>query len=86
MMSERNFARVIQQKSGLNTQVFIERCRFERATQLPADVAMPVKGVAAGSVFADEARMRRLFQKMLGITPMLYRERFATAGVNEPAT
>lgn len=81
MMSERNFARVFQQEVGQSTQAFIESCRFERATQLLAELSLPIKSVAAGSGFTDEAQMRRLFQKKLGITPKLYRERFATTGV-----
>jgi transcriptional regulator GlxA family with amidase domain len=83
MMSERNFARVFQQEVGLSTQEFIESCRFEQATQLLADLTLPIKTAAARSGFADEAQMRRLFQKKLGITPKLYRERFATTGVND---
>lgn len=83
MMSERNFSRVFQQEVGLSTQAFIESCRFERATQLLADLTMPIKSAVAGCGFTDEAQMRRLFQKKLGITPKVYRERFATTGVNE---
>jgi transcriptional regulator GlxA family with amidase domain len=83
MMSERNFARVFQQEVGLSTQEFIESCRFEQATQLLADLTLPIKTAAARSGFTDEAQMRRLFQKKLGITPKLYRERFATTGVND---
>ncbi|MES2257093.1 MAG: helix-turn-helix domain-containing protein [Pseudomonadota bacterium] len=81
MMSERHFTRVFQQEVGLSTQEFIEACRFERATQLLADLALPIKSVAARSGFTDEAQMRRVFQKKLGITPKTYRERFATTGV-----
>jgi transcriptional regulator GlxA family with amidase domain len=85
MMSERHFARVFHQEVGLTTQEFIEACRFERATQLLADLALPIKSIAARACFNDEAHMRRVFLKKLGITPKLYRERFATTGV-EPAT
>lgn len=81
MMSERHFTRVFQQEVGLSTQAFIEACRFERATQLLADLALPIKTVAARASFSDEAHMRRVFQKKLGITPKLYRERFATTGL-----
>ena len=81
MMSKRHFARVFQQEVGLSTQEFIEACRFERATQLLADVALPIKTVAARASFSDLAHMRRVFQKKLGITPKLYRERFATTGI-----
>lgn len=81
MMSERHFARVFQQETGLSTQEFIEVCRFERATQLLAELALPFKTVAARAGFSDEDHMRRVFQKKLCITPKLYRERFATTGI-----
>ena len=82
MMSERHFARVFQQEVGLSTQEFIEMCRFERASQLLADLALPLKTVAARASFSDEAHMRRVFIKKLGITPKVYRERFATTGID----
>lgn len=82
MMSERHFTRVFQQEVGLSTQEFIEQCRFERGTGLLADLALPLKTVAARAGFSDEAHMRRVFMKKLGITPKLYRERFATTGVD----
>jgi transcriptional regulator GlxA family with amidase domain len=82
MMSERHFVRVFRQEVGSSLQEFVEACRFERATQLLADLALPVKAVAARAGFGDEAQMRRVFQKMLGITPKVYRERFATTGVD----
>jgi transcriptional regulator GlxA family with amidase domain len=81
MMSERQFARVFQQEVGLSAQEFIEASRFERATQLLADLTLSLKSVAARACFSDEAHMRRVFQRKLGITPRLYRERFATTGV-----
>jgi transcriptional regulator GlxA family with amidase domain len=80
MMSERHFARVFQQEVGMSAQEFIEASRFERASQLLADVALPLKTVAARACFSDEAHMRRVFLKKLGITPKVYRERFATTG------
>jgi transcriptional regulator GlxA family with amidase domain len=82
MMSERHFARVFQQEVGLSTQEFIEACRFERATQLLADLDLPLKAVAACTGFSGEPHMRRVFMKKLGITPKLYRERFATTCVD----
>jgi len=81
MMSERHFARVFVQEVGLSTQEFIELCRFERATQLLVDLALPLKTVATRACFRDEAHMRRVFLKKLGIAPKVYRERFATTGV-----
>ena len=86
MMSERHFTRVFQQEVGMSTQEFIETCRFERATQLLADLALPLKTVAARARFSDEAHMRRVFLKKLGIAPKVYRERFATTGVATEST
>jgi transcriptional regulator GlxA family with amidase domain len=85
MMSERHFTRVFQQEVGVSTQEFIERCRFEGATALLAELGLSLKAVAARAGFTDEAHMRRVFQKKLGITPKLYRERFATTGIDGPA-
>lgn len=81
MMSERHFARVFQQEVGASTQEFIATCRVERARQLLADQALPLKTVAARAGFNGEAQMRRAFQKRMGIAPAQYRERFATTGV-----
>jgi len=83
MMSERHFARVFQQEVGATPQEYIETCRFERATQLLADLALPLKAIAARAAFSNEAHMRRVFVKKLGIAPKAYRERFATTGVGE---
>jgi transcriptional regulator GlxA family with amidase domain len=81
LMSERHFARVFQQEVGMSTHEFVEASRFERATQLLADLSLPLKTVAARACFSDEAHMRRVFIKKLGITPKVYQERFATTGV-----
>jgi transcriptional regulator GlxA family with amidase domain len=83
MMSVRNFARVFQQEVGQSSQEFIEASRLELAKQLLADVALPIKKIAALSGFTDDDHMRRVFQKRLGITPKVYRERFATTGIHE---
>lgn len=83
MMSVRNFARVFHQEVGQSTQEFIETGRLELAKQLLADVSLPLKKIAAHSGFTDDDHMRRVFQKRLGITPKLYRERFATTGIHE---
>ena len=83
-MSVRNFTRVFHQQAGVSTLAFIETARFDRARQLLADVGMPIKTVAARCGFSDDDHMRRVFQKRLGITPRVYRERFATTGVGAP--
>lgn len=85
MMSERHFTRVFQQEVGKSAQEFIEHCRLERATSLLAELSLTLKMVAARAGFTDEAHMRRVFLKKIGITPKLYRERFATTGIDVAA-
>lgn len=80
-MSVRNFTRVFHQQAGVSTLEFIETARFDRARHLLADLGLPIKTVAARCGFSDDDHMRRVFQKRLGITPRVYRERFATTGV-----
>jgi transcriptional regulator GlxA family with amidase domain len=46
-----------------------------------ADVALPIKAVASRSGFKNAEHLRRVFQKRVGITAALYRERFATTGI-----
>jgi transcriptional regulator GlxA family with amidase domain len=82
-MSLRNFTRVFHQEVGMSTLEFIEMARFEQARQLLADLNLPIKTVATRSGFITDDHMRRAFQKRSGITPKIYRERFATTGVHE---
>jgi transcriptional regulator GlxA family with amidase domain len=82
-MSVRNFTRVFHHEVGLSALEFIEMARFELAKQLLAQVSLPIKTVALRSGFRNDEHLRRIFQKRLGITPRVYRERFATTGVNE---
>lgn len=81
-MSERNFTRVFHQEVGQSALEFIEAARFERARALLAGSDLPIKAVAARSGFTNDEHMRRAFQRRAGISPKVYRERFATTGVH----
>lgn len=80
-MSVRNFTRVFQQEVGHSPQDYIEMVRFEMAKQLLTDPNLPIKTVASRSGFGSQERLRKVCQKRVGITPSIYRERFATTGV-----
>ena len=86
MMSVRHFSRIFQHEVGLSTHEFIESARFEMARNLLAELDLPMKTVVARTGFTDDEQMRRVFQKRLGITAKVYRERFATTGVAEKNT
>lgn len=81
-MSERNLNRVFQREAMASPADFIETARFELARRLLEDNKASLKLIASKSGFGTEEKMRRVFQKRLGITPRAYCERFSsTAGV-----
>jgi len=80
-MSDRNLSRVFQRETAGSPADFIETARFELARRLLEDNKVPLKLIASKSGFGTEEKMRRVFQKRLGITPRAYCERFSsTAG------
>jgi transcriptional regulator GlxA family with amidase domain len=80
-MSERNLNRVFQRETAHTPAGFIEKARFELARRLLEEYKSPFKLVAAKTGFGTEERMRRVFQRRLGITPRDYCARFASSVV-----
>jgi transcriptional regulator GlxA family with amidase domain len=78
-MSNRNFTRVFHRETSVSPADFIEIARFEVARRLLEDNKAALKQIAAKTGFGTEERLRRVFQKKLGITPRAYRERFSTS-------
>lgn len=78
-MSERNFARVFHREATESPADFIERARFEVARRLLEENKSPLKVITLRAGFRTEEKMRRVFQKKIGVTPKVYRERFSTA-------
>lgn len=76
-MSDRNFARVFQRETSASPADFIETARFELARHLVEDNHSSLKLIASKTGFGTQERMRRVFQKRLGITPRAYCERFS---------
>lgn len=79
-MSERNFTRVFHRETGESPTEFIESARFETARRLLEENTAPLKVIALQTGFGTEEKMRRVFQKRIGVTPKVYRERFSTTG------
>lgn len=77
-MSERNFTRVFHRETAESPADFIERARFEVARRLLEQNKSPLKLIALKTGFRTEEKMRRVFQKKIGVTPKVYRERFST--------
>jgi transcriptional regulator GlxA family with amidase domain len=78
-MSARNFARVFVQETGVTPHEFVERARVDAARKLLESSAAALKTIAYDCGFGTADRMRIVFSKRLGVTPMQYRERFRSA-------
>lgn len=76
-MSPRTFARRYVQRVGLTPAKMIEQFRIEAARRALEGTELSVKEIAAQYGFADEERMRRAFQRRLGVRPLEYRRHFA---------
>jgi transcriptional regulator GlxA family with amidase domain len=75
-MSARNFARVFVQGTGVTPHEFIERARVDAACKLLESSGAALKAIAYDCGFGTADRMRIVFTKRIGATPMQYRERF----------
>jgi transcriptional regulator GlxA family with amidase domain len=74
-MSARNFQRVFARQCGMPPAKFVERLRVERARVIIEDTSLSMAEIAAKSGFASEQRMRRSFQRVLGVNPADHADR-----------
>ncbi|HZZ11397.1 MAG TPA: GlxA family transcriptional regulator [Paraburkholderia sp.] len=75
-MSARNFARVFVQETGITPHEFVERARVDAARKRLESSDAALKAIAYDCGFGTADRMRIVFTKRIGATPMQYRERF----------
>lgn len=75
-MSARNFARVFAQQANVTPAEFVELARVDRARNLLESSDMALKTVAYRCGFGSASRMRIVFTKRLGVTPVQYRASF----------
>tara|TARA_R110002110_G_scaffold413729_1_gene641538 strand:- start:16924 stop:18000 length:1077 start_codon:yes stop_codon:yes gene_type:complete len=75
-MSERTFARKFKDAMQLTPAQYVERARLEAARAQLEQASKSVALIAWDVGFENAERMRRAFQRHLGISPSEYRERF----------
>ncbi|WP_394699849.1 GlxA family transcriptional regulator [uncultured Pseudodesulfovibrio sp.] len=75
-MSSRTFARIFPSETGMSPGRFIEQMRIDRARELLESGAEGLDQIALESGFGREERLRRAFQRRLGISPAQYRAHF----------
>ena len=77
-MSERNFRRVFLRETGASPTAFVDRARLEAARRLLEEGELPLKSIATRVGIRTEQALRKLFLRLLGVTPQDYRARFSS--------
>lgn len=76
-MSERTFARRFKDETGMTPASYVENARIQVARVALETSTRGVEQIAIGSGFQNAERMRRAFQRHLGVSATDYRDRFS---------
>jgi transcriptional regulator GlxA family with amidase domain len=82
-MSSRNFARAFVREIGVTPARFVEQLRVEAARRELETTDHGLERIAARAGFSSAEVMRRAFQRCIGTSPNLYRDRFSSAQAAE---
>ncbi|SNT33208.1 Transcriptional regulator GlxA family, contains an amidase domain and an AraC-type DNA-binding HTH domain [Granulicella rosea] len=82
-MSARHFTRVCLRETGMNPGQFVDRMRVEAAQQRIDSSGMGLKEVAGACGFGSADALRRVFVRVLGVTPGEYASRFRSTRVSQ---
>ncbi|MEU3223317.1 DJ-1/PfpI family protein [Streptomyces sp. NPDC006976] len=77
-LSERHFARVFKQETGVSAAAYVEAARVEAARRLLETTDDPLDRVAATAGLGSAETLHRVFRRQLATTPAAYRRRFRT--------
>lgn len=76
-MSPRTFARCYAGEVGCTPARTVESMRLEAARRTLEETTLPLKAIAANTGHGNEQNLRRTFQRLLGVGPSEYRQRFS---------
>ncbi|NSC25368.1 helix-turn-helix domain-containing protein [Streptomyces albus subsp. chlorinus] len=77
-LSERHFARVFTQETGVSPAAYVEAARVEVARRVLETTDCPLDQVAAAAGLGSAETLHRAFRRQLATTPAAYRRRFRT--------
>lgn len=76
-MSPRSFSRKYKEKTGMTPAKAVEIMRVDAAKRALARNDLPLGKIAFNAGFLDEQRLRRAFQRHVGVSPTAFRDMFA---------
>ncbi|ETF01987.1 AraC family transcriptional regulator [Advenella kashmirensis W13003] len=77
-MGERTFLRRFRKATGMTTTDYIQRLRVGRAREMLQATSAPIETIAWNVGYSDPAAFRKVFVRVVGLTPGDYRRRFNT--------
>ncbi|QLL64635.1 helix-turn-helix domain-containing protein (plasmid) [Sinorhizobium mexicanum] len=85
-LGERTFLRRFQKATGLNPTEYCQRLRIAKSRELLERSYLSIEQVAWQSGYDDTNAYRKIFRKILGVSPKEYRLRFSVVGGTRHAT
>ncbi|WP_079391345.1 GlxA family transcriptional regulator [Pseudomonas aeruginosa] len=76
-LGERTFLRRFQKATGMTTMEYCQRLRIGNARRLLQFSVMPIERVAWDVGYSDPKAFRKVFQRIVGLSPGDYRSRFS---------
>lgn len=77
-LTRRTFERRFRSATGVSPVRYLQQLRVERAKEILERSDTPVEDVADRVGYSDPASFRRLFSRLVGVTPAEYRRRFGS--------
>jgi transcriptional regulator GlxA family with amidase domain len=77
-LNPRTLSRRFLAATGRAPLEYVQEMRMEEAKQMLEVGSEPIEAISAAVGYADAAAFRRLFKRVVGITPSTYRRRFST--------
>jgi transcriptional regulator GlxA family with amidase domain len=80
-MSTRNFARTFRKEVNMTPAEFVQAARLDKARRLLEETPKSLQQVAYHCGFGRADRMKRAFERSLGVGAAEYRQRFTSASI-----
>lgn len=79
-LTPRTFLRRFAKCTGLNPNEYLQRVRVQAACDTLEQTNLPFESIALQVGYEDAGSCRKAFQKIIGLTPSAFRQRFVSSG------